>query len=173
MKIHLIFSLLILSCFFTFANAQISTLAPECRKILNKKFPGWKYGEIRPDISEYFKSIGSNKRLNSVKGDWNGDGSLDYAVLIEHGKLKNYLGEVIGNRRLLIPFIRTSKGFRHFVFYGAEYITAIKKGSKDYNYETDKNFHYKTDAIFDGFFEKAGVSYVWNKTKFKVIVTSD
>lgn len=48
-----------------------------------------------------------------------------------------------------------------------------KKGSRDYNFETGKNFIYKNDAIFVGIFEKAGESYVWQKGKFISIVTSD
>ncbi len=110
---------------------------------------------------------------NFIKGDWNGDGKIDYAVLIEQGKLENSQSEVIGERRFTVAFVRTQKSFKYFQFDGGDYIELMKKGSKDYNYETDKNFRYKTDAIFDGIWEKAGVSYVWERGKFIEIITSD
>ncbi|MGB7203392.1 MAG: hypothetical protein WBD16_14185 [Pyrinomonadaceae bacterium] len=157
----------------TFVQAQSAKFPKNCRKILDNKFRGWKFAEIQSDIEKYFKEIHSKDKPNLLSGDWNGDGKTDYAVLIEYGKLRNHMGEVIGNRRLLIPFIHTSKGVRHFVFEGSEYISVNKKGSKGYNYDSGKFFHFKTDSIFDGFFEKAGVSYIWNKSKFRVVTTSD
>ncbi len=56
---------------------------------------------------------------------------------------------------------------------GGEYIALMKKGEKDYDYETDKNFIYKNDALFSGYFEKGGSSYIYEKGKFRGITTSD
>jgi hypothetical protein len=49
----------------------------------------------------------------------------------------------------------------------------MKKGERDYNYGTGKNFIYKMDAIFVGLGECCGSSYIWQKGKFISIVTSD
>lgn len=110
---------------------------------------------------------------NLIRGDWNGDGRMDYAVLIEQGKLKNTANEIIEDRRLLIAFVKNRKGFRYSQFDGGDFIQLMKKGAKDYDYNTGKDFRYKTDAIFSGIWEKSGVSYVWEKGKFVEIVTSD
>ncbi|MET0753906.1 MAG: hypothetical protein ABWZ66_11055, partial [Pyrinomonadaceae bacterium] len=97
----------------------------------------------------------------------------DYAALIEHGKSKNGAGEIIGSRRLTIAFVSRGKGYRYFSFDGGDYIVLMKKGAEDYDYNTGKKFRYQTDAIFDGIWEKSGVSYVWKNGKFIEIVTSD
>lgn len=173
MKNRIVLTLVFLLFSTLFVHAQSAKLPNDCRKILDKNFRGWKFAEIRNDIVKYFKKIHSNDKQNVLSGDWNGDGKTDYAALIEFGKLRNSMGKVIENRRLLIPFIRTSKGFRHFVFDGSEYIAVDKKGSKGYSYEARKSFRFKADAIFDGFFEKGGVSYIWDKGKFRSVITSD
>ncbi len=169
-------SLLILffiSVGFASSQAQSINLPNECQKILNKNFRGWKLAKIQKEIVKYHRRNNFPYAPNLVKGDWNGDGKIDYAVLIEQGKLENSRGEVIGEHRFTVVFVRTQKSFKSFLFNGGDYIELMKKDSKDYNYETDKNFRYKTDAIFDGIWEKAGVSYVWKKGKFVEIVTSD
>lgn len=164
--------------FFLFANfavvqAQSASLPSGCKKILNKNFRGWKFATIQKEVSDYHRKKKFPFSPNFIKGDWNGDGKMDYAVLIEQGKLKNSAGEVIENRRLTIAFVRTGNIFKYFQFDGGDFIQLMKKGSKDYDYNTDKDFRYQTDAIFDGIWEKAGVSYVWKNGKFTEIVTSD
>lgn len=158
---------------FSAVQAQSINLPDGCKRILDKNFRGWKYAKVQKEISGYHRKNNFPFSPNLIKGDWNGDGKLDYAVLIVRGKLKNSQGEAIGERRLTIAFVRTRDGYKHFQFDGGDYIALMKKGSKDYDYETDKSFRYKTDAIFDGIWEKAGVSYVWTNGKFKEIITSD
>lgn len=160
---------------FSVNQAQTLELPDECKEILDKNYQGWKFAKVRDDIIDYFRRENLPYQLNLIKGDWNGDGKTDFAALVEHGKLKNYQGDITGNERFTIAFVRVRDGYRHFVLDngGGDYITLMKKGAKDYNYETDKNFQYKTDAIFDGYFEKGGVSYVWKNKKFRMIATSD
>ena len=169
----LLLSIIFLCFCFSLVEAQSLKLPNECRKILDRKFRGWKLAKIQKDISDYYRKKNFAYSPNFIRGDWNGDGKNDYAILIEQGKLKNYLGEVYEDRRLIVIFIKTRKGFKYFRFDGADYIALMKKGSIDYNYETDKKFRYKTDAIFSGFWEKSGSSYVWRKGKFVQIATSD
>lgn len=170
-KLFLLSFLLIIV--FSNIQAQSIELPDACKKILDKNYRGWKLAGIQKDTIDYLRENNFPYQPNLVKGDWNGDGKIDYAVLIEHGKLKNIRGESIGNRRLMIAFVRAENSYKYFSFDGADYITLIKQGSEDYDYETDKTFRYKTDAIFVGFWEKAGVSYVWKSKKFIIIVTSD
>ncbi len=161
--------------FFAFSNIQAQSieLPNACRKILDKNYRGWKLAAIQKEISDYHRGNNFPYQPNLVKGDWNGDGKIDYAALIEHGKLKNSEGESIDDRRLMIAFVRAANGYKYFSFDGADSINLMKKGSKDYDYETNKTFRYKTDAIFVGHWEKGGVSYIWKNKKFIMIVTSD
>jgi hypothetical protein len=49
----------------------------------------------------------------------------------------------------------------------------MKHGEWDYNYETQQYFTYPHDAIFTGIFEKGGSSYLYEKGRFRSIITSD
>ena len=56
---------------------------------------------------------------------------------------------------------------------GGEYLVLLRKGKRDYNYETNRYFTYENDAIFAGIFEKARESYIYENGKFRAIITSD
>jgi hypothetical protein len=155
-------------------QAQTIELPNACKKILDKNFRGWKLAKIRDDIIEYYREEKLPHQLNVIKGDWNGDGKSDYAALIEREKLKNNDGKVFDDESLIVAFIRGSgRGYKHYSFFGSEYITLMEKGSQDYSYETNKTFRYENDAIFSGYFEKGGTSHIWNGKKFIAIITSD
>lgn len=154
-------------------QAQSIQLPNDCKKILDKNFRGWKRAKVPKEVSEYHQARKFPFEPNLIKGDWNGDGKTDYAVLIEQGNLKNSQGGVIGNRSFTIAFMRTQKGFKHFTIEGGDYIQIFKKGEKDYNYDSGKDFIYKNDAIFVGVGDCCGNSYIWKKGKFIGFVTSD
>ncbi len=153
------------------ANAMASELPAECAKILDSKFSGWKMHEPIEGVAEYFKTEKITDAPNLTTGDWNGDGKQDYAALIEYGSEK--VGDKMMPMVWTIAFIKTAKGYSHFKLEGGDYLQTVKKGKKDYNAETKKNFVHKTDAIFSGIWEKSGTAYIWNKTKFKSVITSD
>jgi hypothetical protein len=48
-----------------------------------------------------------------------------------------------------------------------------KKSKKDFNADTQKSFIHKTGAIFSGIWEKPGTAYIWEKGKFKSVITGD
>lgn len=148
-------------------QAQSVELPNSCKKILDKNYQGWKLAVINKDITDYLRKNNLPSQANIAKGDWNGDGKFDYAALVEREKSKN------ADRRLMIIFVRAGSGYKYFSFDGVDYIQPMKKGSKDYDYETGRTFRYQTDAVFAGFWEKGGTSYIWKKNKFTAIITSD
>jgi len=163
---------LMLFCIGLFSiNAMAVELPVECQKILDSKFSGWKSAEPIEGVLEYFKTEKITNAPNLTMGDWNGDGKQDYAALIEYGS-----ETVDGNKMptfLTIAFIKNAKGYSHYKLEGGDYLQTVKKGKKDFNAETNKNFVHKTDAIFSGIWEKSGTVYIWDKTKFKSVITSD
>ena len=169
----IILSVIVLCFCGSLVEAQSIKLPSECKSVLDKNFRGWKLAKIQKEISDYHQEKKLAYLPNFIKGDWNGDGESDYAVLIEQGKLKNGSGEVYKDRRLIIAFVKNRSGFKHFQFDGADSIGLMRKGSIDYNYETGKKFRYKTDAISNGFWEKSSESYIWRRRKFVRITTGD
>jgi hypothetical protein len=145
-----------------FNKAQSIKLPNECRKILNKNFRGWKFAQVPREVNAYHKERKFPFEPNFVRGDWNGDGKIDYAALIEHRK-----------KTKTIAFIQLQTKYKHYNLEGGDYIQIFKKGVKDYSYTSQKNFTYKNDSIFVGISECCGSSYIWRKGKFVRIITSD
>jgi hypothetical protein len=48
-----------------------------------------------------------------------------------------------------------------------------EKGREAYDYNTNRKFRYIHDAIILSDFEKSAVSYIYEKGKFRSVVTSD
>ena len=170
---RLSFLLLFMCVGFAPLYAQSIQLPNACKKILDKNFRGWKLGKVPKEVSAYHKERKFPFEPNLIKGDWNGDGKIDYAVLIRQGKWKNSDGKAIVDRTFTIAFVKNQKGFKHFRLEGGDYIQIFKKGVKDYNYDSNKDFIYKNDAIFVGVGECCGSSYIWKKGKFIGFITSD
>jgi hypothetical protein len=168
-KLTLAFTLFCICLIST--NAMANELPPLCKTILDTKFSGWKMAQPIEGVSEYFKTEKIINAPNLTMGDWNGDKMQDVAVLIEYGseKVEDKMMPMVW----IIAFIKTAKGYSYFKLEGGDYLQTVKKGKKDYNAETQKNFIHKTDAIFSGIWEKSGTAYIWNKTKFKSVLTSD
>ena len=137
-----------------------------------KKRGGW-FGIdlLRFFLGEYFKTEKISNSPNLTFGDWNGDGMQDVAVLIEYGSEK--VDDKMMPMVWTIAFIKSANGYSYFKLEGGDYLQTVKKGKKDFNAETNKSFIHKTDAIFSGIWEKSGTVYVWDKTKFKSVITSD
>ena len=168
MKRLFFLNLLILCFSMVPTQAQQINLPKKCQKILNQKHPGWKIAEISPEILDWFQKSKQSYQPNLIKGDWNGDGKTDYALLIQKAKFRKNEPGVF-----LIAFVKNASSYSFHQLEGYDYIMLMKKGEKDYDFETDKTFVYKNDAIFAGIFEKAGTSFVWRKGRFIAILTSD
>ncbi len=157
-------------CLFSI-NAMAAALPAECKKILDTKFKGWKMSQPIEGVTAYFKKQKIANAPNLTTGDWNGDGMQDVAALIEYGSEK--VDDKMMPMVWTIAFIKTATGYSYFKLEGGDYLETVKKGKKDFNAETNKNFVHKTDAIFSGIWEKSGTVYIWDKTKFKSVITSD
>jgi hypothetical protein len=155
------------------AEAQEISLPKECGQILDKKYKGWKMADIPLMILNWHKNSKQPFNPNLIKGDWDGDGKMDYAALIEKGKLRSPNG-MNAPTLYTVAFIKRANSYSFYKLdENSDFIGLAKKGDKGYDYETGKTFTYKNDAIFSGIFEKAGTSFIWRKGKFVGIATSD
>lgn len=152
-------------------------LPPAVRSALDRRYPGWKFphvnGEVRKFVKEYFAPSAAPE---FTSGDFDGNGEADYAVLVEHGTIFDQRGRSAGKRVRLVAFLKKGGGYKfHLVDPegGGEYVFTFRKGGKGYDYDTGKNFTYENDTIATGIFEKAGTSYVYERGKFRAILTSD
>jgi len=145
------------------------------RTELDKRFSGWRFPKVDEGIHRYLReNISADTRPEFISGDFDGNGQLDYAVIIEHGVALGEDGNPVGHNTYVVAFLKSGDKLKFYMMDGGgEYIALIKKGEKGYEYGTGKNFIYKNDAIFSGYFEKGGSSYIYEKGKFRGITTSD
>ena len=134
-------------------------------RILNRRFPGWKFVDVSPEVRKFVKDYLKAASPVIISGDFDGDRRRDYAALIRR----------LESRYYLVIFLRRNSRYKMHVIKdpSGEYLTLAKKGTSDYNYDAQKKITYANDAISTGFFEKGGVSYVYHKGRFVSFVSSD
>ena len=165
MKISIPASALVILCSFSQVFAQSDFLPEYAQKIIDAKFRSWRLADIDKEIVDYYKRERAHEHPNSVKGDWNGDGKVDYAVQLQNRQN--------GEKKIIVVLVKSGNSFDRYILEAADCIMSEKKGNKAYDFETKKSFRYKNDAIFSCYWEKAGTSYVWRNGRFLGIVTSD
>ena len=150
-------------------------LPPSAHLMLERKFPGWKFAEVSQEVHQFFEAEMKGESPNLISGDFDGNGKPDYAGLIWHGHELNEAGDPIGPQSYLVIFLQKKKGYQMHVIKdpAGEYLCLAKKGTRDYDYEKQKEITYANDAILTGIFEKGGSSYVYEKGKFRSFVSSD
>jgi len=155
-------------------TARIS-LPSSMKSSLDKNFPGWSYlpveEEVRTFLNEY---VSEYARPDIIKGDFDGNGLVDYAVLIEEQTTLPKKAKAEMRMAHLVVFLTKAAGFQMKVLdpEGA-YLVLLGRGDWDYSYETSEYFTYQNDSIFTGIFEKGGTSYLYEKGSFRSIITSD
>ena len=105
---------------------------------------------------------------NLIKGDFNGDGQLDYAVQIRCSGLSERI----------IAFLAVDNGFQYHVLKSHSarsdnYLWLRKKGDEAYNFETEKKFEFPSDAIEVVIWEKAATSYIFIDGQWREFATGD
>lgn len=149
-------------------------LPKSIRQQLNRKYYAWKLPLIEQEIHQFLKQ--RRARPEFISGDFDGDGLKDYAVFIVYGQPE-------ARKTRVIAFMRREAGWKTHRLEtnladdeslpSIKFLALAKKGTRDYDYQRDRKFTYRHDAIFSGYFAKAGVSYVYRKGRFRQIVTSD
>jgi hypothetical protein len=151
-------------------------LPASVRHRLDRNFPGWHFPQIGDDIRQATTEwVAPGSHLDLLRGDFDGNTELDYALLVEHGDILNDAGVAVGRKVSVVAFLKKGDDYEfHLVDSDAgDYLLLIEKGDGRYDYEARKEFIFPRDAIDSVTFEKAAVSYLYEKGKFRAIVTGD
>lgn len=158
--------LLVLLLFISTSWVQGSSLKlpPAAREMLNRRLAGWKFSEVSPEVEQFFKTELKGASPVLIQGDFDGNGRRDYAALVQRR-----------SQYYLVVFLRRGATYKLYVISNpnGEYLALAKKGTRDYNYDTQKEITYENDAILTCIFEKAGSSYVYKNGRFVSFVSSD
>lgn len=164
----------------SFASAsfaqQIPSVVPrEVLAALHADYPDWHLLDNSGVLHTPQNKLDTSKsRPNVVWGDFDGNGHLDFAFFIARGvgsppveeKLVVYMA--FGNR--LQKFLLDSATAPGYI---ADMIWILHKGTREYNYETDRYFRLRNDAIDAITLEKAAQTYIFEKNRFRVVTTAD
>jgi hypothetical protein len=156
----------------------VSLAAPKTiRRYLDRNYRGWKAPAIASEWKQYFAARKDGTVPHLVKGDFDGNGLSDYAVLIVQPE-SGQTGMMTNKRRRVIVFLASRRGYRPLVIsnepYSPEnYLGLARKGEQDYNIGAQRMFKYKTDAFVVIHAEKTAKSYVYRKGRFHLITTGD
>lgn len=150
-------------------------MPPAIKSSIDKKFPDWKPLDVNEEIWNYIKYyVSADARPDIIKGDFDGDKQLDYAVLFRHGTAKPYTYEYNNDDVHLVVFLNRGNEYRLYELKDpGEYIMLSESGSMGFDFNEKKRFKFKKDGISSGFFEKSGWEYLYEKDGFKRIYSAD
>lgn len=145
------------------ATADSSHVPESCIAAINTHLPHWHHAEVSAEVSSWSKQ----EKLNPVIaiGDFDGNGKIDQAILIEHKKI-----------RKIAICLSADKSTRLLILnnpYCHDYVSMSRAGSKHYNFDTDKTETLKNDGVSVSCFQKAGATYLYENGAFRQIVDSD
>jgi hypothetical protein len=147
-------------------QAEPLELPKDGKNMLESRFRSWKLAEIKTDgIVEYYKRERPFELPNLIKGDWNDDGRTDFAALLEN--------KTDAQNMITVVLMRRRNGYKTYILEGPDCLMSVKKGEKGYDHNAQRSFRYKRDAVFTCYWEKGGSSYLFERGKFRAIVTSD
>jgi hypothetical protein len=143
--------------------------------LLNGNFPGWSFPEVSEDDCHAVRECGGLEAYaQMIKGDFNDDGLMDYAILIQQSAEANDKGVAKPLIVQIVAFFRKPGGYKmnHVSSEGGGSLILMRKGGSDYDYEAQRDFTYPRDSIFSGV-GMGGTSYIWENGKFRALTTSD
>lgn len=143
--------------------------------LLDRNFPGWEFPAVSDDDCQSVKSWGGSDAFPQlIHGDFDGDGRLDHAVLIEEGSETDDQRLVGRPDVYIVAFLarRNEYRMRIVTHEGGGSLQLMRKGDRDYDYDAQREFAYSKDTIFSGM-GMGGSSYLYENGRFRAVITSD
>jgi hypothetical protein len=120
---------------------------------LDAEYPGWQIASMSEESAGYWRQEYPDKPANVLRGDFDGNGLRDYAVLIAYPDATAD-GHPLQFRRALV-FLRTRTGFRSVLLTESILVVPreelhfwpVPKGAKGEDLNTNRAFIYERDAI--------------------------
>jgi hypothetical protein len=145
------------------ATTWVESIPVACSTEIGNRLKDWRPLKVTAEVRERSKS----QRFNPIvtKGDFDGDGREDVAVLGRSG----------GAAVLTICFDRGSLPTLYIIRkpYCDDLVETARKGGVHLNVETGKLVKLKCDGVSVSCFDRASATYVWNGTAFTLIPDSD
>jgi hypothetical protein len=140
---------------------------------LDRRFPGWKLALPNDNLIALVnrdRKLVTPEQMCIARGDFDGNGALDYVVHIA-------VGPALRETRLIV-YLRNGSRYWHRTLErggpstGELYVTVAPKGMQDFDYTNDRTIRYRLPTIMFGG-EKGGYSYLYARGRFSRIISSD
>lgn len=145
------------------------------KSALDRRFPGWRLVDGSKDVRRFLKErVSADARPDLIRGDFDGNGQPDYALLLSHGGEFNNRGETVGPKVRLVVFLRKGGKYKFYELSDpGEYLTLGRKGEDGFDFHAGRKIKYRNDAIEVWIFEKAGWAYIYNNGRFRYVYSLD
>ena len=152
----------------TAAHAQVQPPAA-CRAAIDGRLPGWQLSPPPPDLAKMAKQ--KKFSTNVVQSDFDDNGTRDTAVLL----VMPGTGELHPRQRIAVCLSQAGKINLHVISdpYCGDGISVAPKGTRAWDFTTEKRVTYWTNGVSAYCYEKAGGTYLFRAGKFVLIVDSD
>ena len=145
------------------------------KTLVDKYFPGWTFPQVDDEDCQTIKQRGGpDAHPALIEGDFDGNGRMDYAVLIQHGAINDGRGIVANPDAYIVAFLNRHDGYRMRIVTreAGSCLQVMRRGETDYDYDGQREFAYRHDTIFSSM-GMGGTSYLYENGKFRAIITSD
>ena len=151
------------------AHAAQLQLPAVCRAAVDARLPGWQLSPPPADLAKYAKE--KKISTNVVQSDFDGDGTRDTAVLV----VMPGTGEIHSRQRIAVCLSQGGKASVHVISepYCGDGISVAPKGTRAWDFTTEKPVTYWTNGVSAYCYEKAGGTYLLRDGRFVLIIDSD
>lgn len=142
---------------------------PACRAAIDARLPGWQLSPPPVDLAQMAKQ--KKFSTNVVRSDFDDNGTRDTAVLV----VMPGTGELHPRQRIAVCLSQAGMINLHVIGdpYCGDGISVAPKGTRAWDFTTEKRVTYWTSGVSAYCYEKAGGTYLFRDGKFVLIVDSD
>ncbi|MDQ3995442.1 MAG: hypothetical protein M3303_00310 [Gemmatimonadota bacterium] len=142
------------------------------RAQLARAYPGWRFAAVAPELRA---QLASGQTPDWIAGDFDADGRRDYAVQIVRPSSRD-------GAQYVLAFLRRGARYRQLVVDSfpetqGSYLALARRGERIADLEADPNgdstFVLRSDAIHVLFGQESGGTCVYERGRFRCVVSSD
>ncbi len=165
----------LISLFDLTRPAHAADLEESCKRLLDRALPVWTMASVSEDVRAFAATELAADPVR-IRGDFDGDGREDVALLIQERAQPTFEEpNRINATRVAVCFARTPSTVLRLIEkpYCDDLIYLMRRGEKMQDIEAGDLGRYPVDAIGTTCFEKAGAVFFFEGNDFRRIINSD
>lgn len=156
------FPSLLTGAFIANAFAAVEAMPQSCADLIAARLPGSRYHAVPADAAAWARDRHLNPVL--IAGDFDGNGRRDWAALTQQ------------EHRVVVAvcLVTTGAPSLHLLDNPCpDLVLLARRGTRQYNWDTQRYVRNKRDSIITSCFEKAATTFVYDKGEFRRFTSAD